>query len=118
MNIWLKIIVGVSLVIVGLIVLILAFFCYSHFRGKYLQSKHKADFIKIFGDWKRSKPMLEIGAAYGWPFFIITFINKEDLEFASKSKLTDDFKSAIRKYYSSNFETDTAIYFRYLNQKE
>lgn len=101
---WLKIIGIFILTIVGL-------FSYGYVRQKYIQSKQRADFLRIFGDWKNSLPTLEFGSSYGWGTFKVTFQNKNDLDFATKNKLTDDFKNCIKSYYSSKFDADLAVYF-------
>ena len=101
---WLKIIAGIILTLVGL-------FVYGYLRQKYIQSKQKADFLKIFGGWKNSLPTLEFGSIYGWGTFKVTFQNKNDFDFATKNKLTEDFKNCIKKYYSSKFDADIAVYF-------
>ena len=101
---WLEILVGIILTIVGLLI-------YGYFRLKYIQSKQKADFSKIFGDWKSSLPTLDFGSSYGWRTFKVTFQNKNDLDFATKNMLTEDFKNCIKKYYNSKFDVDLAVYF-------
>jgi len=101
---WLKILAGIILTIVAL-------FTYGYFRQKYIQSRQKADFKKIFGDWKSSLPTLDFGSSYGWATFKVTFQNKSDLDFATKNKLTDDFKNCMKSYYGSKFDADIAVYF-------
>ncbi len=101
---WLKIIVGIIVTLVGL-------FVYGYLRQKYIESKQKADFLKIFGGWKNSLPILELGSSYSWKTFKVTFQNKNDLDFATKNKLTDDFKNCIKAYYSSKFDVDIAVDF-------
>ena len=101
---WLKIIAGIVLIFCVL-------FAYGYLRQKYIQAKQKSDFLKIFGDWKSSLPTLEFGSSYGWGTFKVTFQNKNDLDFATKNKLTEDFKNCMRKYYSSKFDADIAVYF-------
>lgn len=101
---WLKIIVGIVLTLVGL-------FLYGYLRQKYIKSRQKADFFKIFGDWGTSLPTFEFGASYSWTTFRVTFQNKNDLIFATKNKLTDDFKNCIKTYYNSNFDVEIAVHF-------
>ena len=101
---WLKIIAGFILTIVAL-------FVYGYFRQKYIQSRQRADFKEIFGDWKSSLPTLDFGSSYGWATFKVTFQNKRDLDFATKNKLTDDFKNRMKSYYGSKFDADIAVYF-------
>jgi hypothetical protein len=49
--------------------------------------------------------------------FKVTFKSKDDLDFASKNKLTDDFKNCIKSYYSSKFDVDIATYFTHEDTK-
>ena len=101
---WLKIITGIVMTLFGL-------FFYGYLKQKYIQSKQKADFLKIFGDWKSSSPTLKFGSSYSWGTFKVTFQTKNDLDFATKNKLTEDFKNFIKKYYSSKFDADLAVHF-------
>ncbi|HRH49522.1 MAG TPA: hypothetical protein PLP23_12275 [Panacibacter sp.] len=81
------------------------------FKTEIYSIKTKGRFLKIFGGWKNSLPTLEFGSSYGWGTFKVTFQNKNDLDFATKNKLTEDFKNCIKKYYSSKFDADIAVYF-------
>jgi len=49
---------------------IIGLFLYGYLRNQYIQSKQKADFLRIFGDWKTSMPTLEFGSSYAWPFLL------------------------------------------------
>ena len=98
-------------IIAGIILSIVALFTYWHFKQKYIESRQRADFMRIFGDWKSSLPTLEFGASYGWGTFTVTFVSKQDLEFAIRNKLTEDFKNCIKSYYGSRFRVEDAVYF-------
>ncbi|WP_419803423.1 hypothetical protein [Mucilaginibacter sp.] len=100
---WLKIIVGFFLAIAGL-------FIYGYLKQKYIQSRQNEDFLKIFGDYN-SLPTLEFGSSYSWSTFKVIFQNKTDLDFATKNKLTDDFKNCIKSYYGPKFDVDLAVNF-------
>jgi len=101
---WLKILSVIVLIVVAL-------FTYTYFKRKYIQARQKAVFKKIFSNRESQLPTLHFGSSYGWPTFEVTFQNKNDLDFAIKNKLTDDFKTCIKSYYSSKFDADAAIYF-------
>jgi hypothetical protein len=80
-------------IFLGLILAIIVLFIFAYLRQRYVRSKQYADFLKIFGDWKSSLPTLKFGSSYGWATFKVTFKSKDDLDFASRNKLTDDFKN-------------------------
>jgi hypothetical protein len=103
---WLKIIAGLILTVVTL-------FTYWHFKQKYNEKRQRADFNRIFGDWESSLPSLEFGAEYGRATFKVTFQNKNDLNFAKRNRLTEEFKKCIESYYGKDFIVDIAVRFTY-----
>jgi hypothetical protein len=111
---WFKLAAGTIVFIAGLFILLIYNIFYGYFRQKYIEKKQQKEFLKVFGDWKNSMPTLDFGSSYGWATFKITFQNKNDLDFATKNKLTEDFKNCIKSYYSSKFDADVAVNFTYL----
>lgn len=100
----LKIIIWIALPVLGI-------FLFGYFRLKYIQWRQRADFFEIFGGCISTTPTLEFSSSYWYPRFIVTFQNKSDLDFATRNKLTEDFKDRIRSYYDSNFDADLAVVF-------
>ncbi|NNV57528.1 hypothetical protein [Limnovirga soli] len=104
-------------IISGIVLSIVALFTYMHFKQKYIKARQREDFNRIFGDWKSSLPTLEFGSSYGWGTFTVTFLKKQDLDFAMRNKLTEEFKNCIQSYYGSRFRVDDAVRFRYLENE-
>jgi hypothetical protein len=66
-------------------------------------------FRSVFKDSQIQLPTLKIASSYSWPTFDITFLTKEDLEFAETSGLIKQFKNRIRSRYTKDFDPDRAI---------
>ena len=102
------------LTILGIILLcVFLLFSYWNIKQRINEKQQQADFDRIFGDWKESKPTLKFGAEYGRAAFYVSFKSKNDLEFAIRNRLTEDFINCISKYYDKNFIADAAVKLSY-----
>lgn len=71
-------------------------------------------FHEVFKDSHMKSPALKLGTSYSWPIFGVTFSTKEDLEFAEKSGLIQEFKNKVSARYPKKFDPDRAIYCTYV----
>jgi hypothetical protein len=104
-------------VLLFILVSILSVLGYFWFQKKRLRYKQYKEFLNVFRNEQINLPTLKFGFVYAWPTFEVTFLNKDDYEFAKQNRLLDNFKIRIKKFYDAEFNPDMAVHYKYLGTK-
>ena len=72
------------------------------------------EFKSIFESNAIQFPLIKISSSYGWPTFVITFRNPEDMHYAIANGMIGAFKSSLQKRYGDDFNFDLAVDIRAL----